>query len=136
MQERACLDSGPIYLYYRKNSPEKVNILMNKIKKQKIIAYVPNVILIEVFKHICVSEGKDFALSCLTSFQHNIKAQHVPLSSELILKTGELKCQYRTKLSYNDCVAIAVALQKKAKLHSTEKDFPKIKNLYIIKYEF
>ncbi len=136
MQEHACLDAGPIYLYYRKNPPEKVNILMNKIKKQKIIAYVPSVILIEVFKHICVTEDKDFATSCITSFQHKIKANHVLLGSELIFMSGQLKCQYRTELSYNDCIAIAVAIQNKAKLHTTEKNLPKIKNLQVIKYDF
>ncbi len=58
------------------------------------------------------------------------------LTSELILMAGQLKCQYRMKLSYNDCIAITIALQKKAKFHTTEKNLPKIKNLQIIKYEF
>jgi len=136
MQERACLDAGIIYLYYRKNAPEKVNILMNKIKKQDILAFIPKTTLIEVYKHLCITEGKDFATSCISSFQHNVIAEYISLTSELILITGQLKCQYRMKLSYNDCIAIAIALQKNAKFHTTKKNLPKIKNLLIIKYEF
>lgn len=136
MRERACLDAGPIYLYFRKNPPEKINILMNKIKSQKIIAFIPAIILVEVYKHICVSEGKDHAISCIISFQHNINAQHIYLNSDLILEAGRLKCQFRTKLSYNDCIAIATSLQNKAKLHTTEKKLPKIQNLQVVKYEF
>jgi len=40
------------------------------------------------------------------------------------------------KISYNDSIAIAIDLKKKAKFHTTEKNLPKIKNLQIIKYEF
>jgi len=136
MQERACLDAGVIYLYYRKNAPEKVNILINKIKNQNILAYVPKTTLVEVYKHLCVTEGKNFATSCISSFQHNITAHYISLTSELILMAGQLKCQYRLKLSYNDCIALAISLQKKAKFHTTEKNLPKIKNLQIIKYDF
>jgi predicted nucleic acid-binding protein len=136
MQERACLDAGVIYLYYRKNAPEKVDILINKIKNQTIIAYIPKTTLIEVYKHLCVSDGKNFATSCVSSFQHNVIAQYISLTSELILIAGQLKCQYRLKLSYNDCIALAIALQKKAKFHTTEKNLPKIENLQIVKYDF
>ncbi len=136
MQDRACLDAGPIYLYFRKNPPEKINILMNRIKKQKIIAFVPAIILVEVYKHICVSEGKDHAISCIISFQHNINVQYISLTPDLILEAGRLKCQYRAKLSYNDCIAIATAILKKAKLHTTEKNLPKIHSLQIVTYEF
>ena len=136
MRERACIDAGPIYLYYRKNPPEKINILINKIKKQKIIAFVPAVILVEVYKHICVTEGRDHAFSCIISFQHNINAEYISLTPDLILEAGKLKCQYRTKLSYNDCIAIATSLMNKAKLHTTEKNLPKIQRLQLITYDF
>ncbi len=136
MQDRACLDAGPIYLYFRKNPPEKINTLMNRIKKQKIIAFVPAIILVEVYKHICVTEGKNHAISCIISFQHNINVQYISLTPDLILEAGRLKCQYRAKLSYNDCIAIATAILKKAKLHTTEKNLPKIHSLQIVTYEF
>lgn len=136
MQERACLDAGVIYLYFRKNAPEKVNILINKIKNKTMLAYIPKTILIEAFKHLCVSEGKEFAISCISSFQHNVIAKYISLTSELILMAGQLKCQYRMKLSYNDCIALSIALKNKAKFHTTEKNLPKIKNLQVIKYDF
>ncbi|HEY0090264.1 MAG TPA: PIN domain-containing protein [Candidatus Lokiarchaeia archaeon] len=136
MHGRICFDAGPIYLYYRKNPPEQINQLIDAINKQKSIAYVPNVILIEVYKHLCVIDGKDFATSCINSFLLYVKTNIVSLTPEIIIKAGSLKCQYRTELSYNDCIAITVALQNKAILHTTEKNLPKIKSLEIITYDF
>lgn len=136
MSPRACLDAGPIYLYYRKNPPKKVMTLMRNIKEQKMSAFVPNSILVEVFKHLCVTEGKDYAMRCIISFQYTVNAQFVALTPDLILNAGRLKCQYRTKLSYNDCISISVAIKMRAKLHTTEKKLPKIRNLRVVIYEF
>ena len=136
MTSRACLDAGPISLYYRKTPPEKVDLLMRDIKNKKISAFVPYIILIEVYKHLCILKGKDYASSCITSFCYNIKVQYISLTFALILDAGRLKCRYSNKLSYNDCIAIAIALWKKATLHTTEKNLPKIANLRIKTYEF
>ncbi len=136
MPPRACLDAGPIYLYYRKFPPKKVEALIQNIQEQKISAFVPSIILVEVFKHLCVTEGKDHAINCIINFQYDINAQFIALTPDLILDAGRLKCQYRTKLSYNDCIAIAVAIKLKAKLHTTEKNLPKIRNLRVELYNF
>jgi hypothetical protein len=40
---------------------------------------------------------------------------------------GQLKCQYRMKLSYNDCIAIAIALQKKQSFILQKKIYQKLK---------
>lgn len=136
MSPRACLDAGPIYLYYRKNPPKKVMTLMRNIKEQKMSAFVPNSILMEVFKHLCVTEGKYYAMRCIISFQYTVNAIFVALTPDLILDAGRLKCQYRTKLSYNDCISISVAIKMRAKLHTTEKNLPKIRNLRVVIYEF
>ena len=136
MSPRACLDAGPIYLYYRKNPPKKVMTLMRNIKEQKMSAFVPNSILVEVFKHLCVTEGKDYAMRCIISFQYTVNAQFVALTPDLILNAGRLKYQYRTKLSYNDCISISVAVKMRAKLHTTEKKLPTFRNLQVVIYEF
>ncbi len=136
MNSRACLDAGPISLYYQKNPPEKVELLIQEIKSKKISAFVPNVILIEVYKHLCIAKGKSYAENCIRSFQHNIPIQLIPLTPELILEAGYFKCQYRSKLSYNDTIVIATALKNKAILHTTEKDLPKIRHLRIETYKF
>ncbi|GAI87571.1 unnamed protein product [marine sediment metagenome] len=99
-------------------------------------AFIPNSILVEVFKHLCVTEGKDYAMRCIISFQYTVNAQFVALTPDLIINAGRLKCQYRTKLSYNDCISISVAIKMRAKLHTTEKKLPKIRNLQVVIYDF
>ena len=136
MAQRVCLDVGPISLYYQKNPPKEINSLIKKIENKIISEFLPNVIVVEVDKHLCVASGKDYAASCIRSFQHNIKVQYISLTPELILKAGELKCQYPNKLSYNDCIVIAVALKYNAELHTTERNLPKIPYLRIKPYEF
>ncbi|NVM04739.1 MAG: PIN domain-containing protein [Candidatus Helarchaeota archaeon] len=133
---RACLDAGVISLYYQKDPPKDILDLMRKIKAGKILATVPNVVLVEVFKHLCVAGGKDYAAGSIRSFKHKISPQLMHLTPELILDAGLLKCQFRTKLSYNDSIVIATALKEKATLHTTEKNFPKIRNLKIFTYDF
>ena len=136
MPSRACIDAGPISLYYQKDPPQKIEQLMRNIKDETLTAFVPLIILVEVYKHLCVASGKDYATSCIQSFRYKFKLQFVSLTPDLVLNAGQLKCQYRGQLSYNDCVAVATALQLKATLHTTEKNLPTIRNLHVISYEF
>ncbi len=93
-------------------------------------------VLTEVFKHLCVANGKEYASTSLISlvkfYPINIKS----IDQSIILKTGQLKCQFRKKLSYIDCFVISVALIEKYEIHKTEKEFPKFPRLKIITYEF
>ena len=136
MSSGVCFDAGVIYLYYQKNPPQKIDELMQDIKEKKLTGFISSVILVEVYKHLCVSEGKDYADSCIRSFLNNLRPQLVDLTPELILRAGQLKCQYRNKLSYNDSIIIAISLDKKATLHTTEKELPEIKGLKSVKYDF
>lgn len=136
MGARACLDAGPIALYYQKDPHDDIISLINKINDGKIQALVPANILVEVYKHLCVAKGNEYAENCIRSFQHNVKADWIPLTAYMVMKAGKLKCQYRRKLSYNDCIAVAVALLYKATLHTTEKELGTIKNLRVKTYEF
>lgn len=136
MARRVCLDAGPISLYYQKDPPKDIELLMQKIKKKEISVFLPNVILVEVYKHLCLASGKDHADSCIRSFLHNFKVQNISLTTDIIIKAGELKCQYTKKLSYNDCIVIACSLKYNAELHTTEKSLPKIQKLRIKPYDF
>lgn len=136
MRSRACLDTGPISLYYQQDPPLKIEELMGSIKDNKLNAFVPHTILVEVYKHLCVAKGKDYAASCIRSFIHEFKPQFVSLEPEMILNAGQIKCQFRDQLSYNDCIVIVAALKLEATLHTTEKNLPQIRNLSIITYEF
>ena len=136
MSSHACLDAGPISLYYQKDPSQKIRELMESIKDHSLSAVVPDIILVEVYKHLCVAKGKDYATGCVRAFQYNFPVQCISLTPEIILDSGRLKCQYRTQLSYNDCIAIITALKMKATLHTTEKNFPKIHNLHVVSYDF
>ena len=133
---RACLDAGVISLYYLKDPPEKIIDLMTSVKDGQIVAIVPSIILVEVFKHLCIAGRKEYATSCIRSFELKVHPILIQLTSDLIIEAGLLKCQFRNTLSYNDSIAIAIALKEKATFHTTEKNLPKIHNLQIISYEF
>lgn len=133
---RVCPDAGVISLYYLKDPPQKIIDLISSVKNGQIVAIVPSIILVEVFKHLCVAGGKEYAASCIRSFEHKVHPSLIQLTSELILEAGLLKCQFRNILSYNDSIAIAIALKENAIFHTTEKNLPKIRNLQIISYKF
>ncbi|HEY0090798.1 MAG TPA: hypothetical protein VGB37_18245, partial [Candidatus Lokiarchaeia archaeon] len=61
MATRACLDAGPIGLYYQQDPPKEITILIQSVKNNKISAFVCDVVLVEVFKNLCVAGGKDYA---------------------------------------------------------------------------
>ena len=136
MVTRICLDAGPINLYYQKNPSVEIKDLMKSIQSKKLIAYVPEVVLVEAYKHLCVAFGNEIAENSIRSFQYYVQPNLVPLSIDLILKAGRYKCRYRNKLSYNDSILIAITLNLKAELHTTEKDLPKIQHLKVVSYEF
>lgn len=136
MKLKFCLDTGIVTLYYLENTPKEINDLMRDIRDGSITACMPNNLLIETYYHLCKGKGKDLADSCLQSFYVKVPVAFISLSNTLISKAGQLKCQYRNELSYNDCVAITVALQEKATLCTTEKALPEIKNLRVKKYRF
>jgi len=136
MAKRACLDAGPISLYYQKNPPEEIKALINNIKNKNISALVCDVIFVEVFKHLCIAGGKDYAANCIRSFQFKVPYKSFSLTAEIIIEAGLLKCQYRKILSYNDCLSITLALKNNAEFHTTEKDLPEIPRLRIVKYKF
>ncbi|HUY00774.1 MAG TPA: hypothetical protein VMV49_14530 [Candidatus Deferrimicrobium sp.] len=136
MNRDICLDTGFITLFYSKTPPIEISNLMNEVKQKKIKAYVVWPILIEVYKQLCILEGKVFAESTITSFINNYPVILVNFDISLVLKAGALKCQYRRTLSYNDCIVIAYSLNKKLTLHTTEKDIPKIPNFIMKTYTF
>lgn len=131
-----CLDAGILSLYFLQNSPKEVNLLMERVKTNPTNTFIAKEIMIEVFKHICILRGYIFAESALQSFYSAFNVNFVDLSHELIAKAGKLKCQHRAKLSYNDCIAIAISLQNDAIFHTTEKSVPKIPHLQVKSYSF
>jgi predicted nucleic acid-binding protein len=128
---RVIIETGIITLYLSSNPPETIIKLIEEIKSQKIIAEtIPNVYS-EAFRHICVKKGKEQARTSLYSFQAQIPIDLVELDLSLACNAGLLKCQHREKLSFTDCALIALALNHKATLYTTEKDLSMIENLKV-----
>jgi len=109
---------------------------MQESKHEKIEAHVITPILVEVFKHLCIAKGKRFAEASISALQLNYPMVFVPITYDMILKAGGLKCQYRRILSYFDCLVIAYALNEKLELYTTEKKLPTIQNLKVKRYSF
>jgi predicted nucleic acid-binding protein len=131
-----CLDAGVLSLFFMRNTPKNITLLMDQVKKNPENTYIAKEILIEVYKHLCILKGSSYAESVLQSFYKTYSVHFVNLTPELIVKAGKLKCQHRAKLSYNDCIAIAISLQVGALFHTTEKDMPNIPHLNVKSYAF
>nr|MDO8088271.1 PIN domain-containing protein [Candidatus Sigynarchaeum springense] len=136
MQRRACLDAGTIHQHYIQDPPPKVENLFVDIENGKIHAIVPEQILVEVFKQLCVVRGKGYALKVINDIYANEYLEIRSLSKDLVAEAGRLKCQYRDIVSYNDAILIALAVQESAMLHTTEKNLPQIPGLKVVKYVF
>ncbi len=137
MKQKACLDTGIITQLYSRKVPSNILELMNAIKAEKIESYILSPIIVEAFYHICKLRGKIIAETIIATFLNTYPLKIVNLNQSLIFKAGILKCQHRTTLSYNDCYAIAFALNKKITFHTTEKGLGKIlPNLKLKIYTF
>ena len=136
MVKSISLDTGPITLFFTRNHSKKIESLFGSIKTNQTKAYVIAPVLAEVYKHLCIAKGKDFASSSIVSFLNSFAIQVVSLKLSYIIRAGELKCSYRNILSYNDCFVLAFAIIRKYELHTTEKKFPSIPHLKTIIYSF
>ena len=121
-----CLDTGMITLLYSKDTPQSIMQLFKNIKEEKIEAHVLSPLIAESFFHICKLSGKVAAETILATFLNTFPIKLVNLNQSLMIKAGLLKCQHNKILSYNDCFAIAYALNKKLTFHTTEKNIGKI----------
>ena len=96
-------------------------------------------------KQICLDTGIITLLyskgkpSQITTLFNQIRKDELEahIVSPIITEAGLLKCQHYDELSYNDCFAVAYALNKKLTFHTTEKNLGKIlPNLRIKSYIF
>lgn len=137
MGKQACLDTGVITLLYSKDPPNPILKLFKNIKDKDIDANIVSPIIAEAFYHICKLNGKIVAETTIATFLNTYPINLINLNQSLIIKAGLLKCQYSQDLSYNDCYAIAYALNKRLTLHTTEKGLGNlIPNLKLKSYIF
>lgn len=110
---------------------------MKEVRKKTLRAYLIYPVLAEVYFHICKVSGKTAAEVRVATFLSTYPVKLVPLNKSLVFKAGELKCQYPGVLSYVDCLVIALALNHKLTIHTTEKSLGDlIPRLYLQTYQF
>ncbi len=137
MKKQICLDTGIITLLYSKGKPSQITTLFNQIRKDELEAHIVSPIITEAFFQICKLRGKVDAEITIATFLNTYPIKLINLNQSLIIKAGLLKCQHYDELSYNDCFAVAYALNKKLTFHTTEKNLGKIlPNLRIKSYIF
>lgn len=137
MEKSICLDTGILTLLFSKDTPQPIINLFKDIKENKLEAHILSPLLSEAFYHICKLIGKVAAEVKIGSFLNSYPVKVVNLNQSLIIKAGLLKCQHSKVLSYNDCISIAYALNKKYVFHTTEKGLGKIlPNLKLKTYSF
>nr|MDO8111780.1 hypothetical protein [Candidatus Sigynarchaeota archaeon] len=96
--------------------------------------------MIEIYFQSCKVEGQERATLLLNSLLEEYKVDIINPDRRLLFSAGLLKCQYRTALSYIDCLSIAHALRIKLPFHTTEKKLKQIPGnmlqmLNVVKYE-
>jgi len=138
-----CLDTGFFSIYYGEKSKDKHKVidLMEKIKSGEIIAHVLKPVLCELFYHLCLISGKDYANSQIVSLTNTYPLRQISLDLDLIVSTGQIKCQDRKNLSYIDCMSIAYCITKKIPFHTTEKlikniPTPTLNKLKVVTYSW
>jgi predicted nucleic acid-binding protein len=137
MLPRVCIDAGMITQYYARDCPANISALFEEIKKGKVTAFVPMVILVEAFFNICKLKGKTVAEFSMNNFMETLPVEIIQVEKDIMFKAGALKCQFRRTLSYNDCTMIALALNRKLTLHTTEKEIKKkIPALKLVEHSF
>jgi len=81
--------------------------------------------------------GKAAAKANLNNFMEKLPVEIVHVEKDIMFKAGALKCQFRRDLSYNDCTIIALSLNQKLLLHTTEKEFKKkVPSLKVVEHGF
>nr|MDO8087677.1 PIN domain-containing protein [Candidatus Sigynarchaeum springense] len=136
----ACFDTGVITLYATRDCPARINEVMNKVKKQELEAHVLSPVLSEVFYHLCKLSGVEKATIFVNSFLETHQVEVIVPDKVLSISAGKLRCQYRTSLSYIDCMSIAHVLKMGIPFHTTEKKLKQIpgnvlQRLKVVKYD-
>jgi predicted nucleic acid-binding protein len=136
-----CLDTGILTLFLEEKCSQQIEHLLESIRNNEIDAIFPKSLLSEVYFHLCKKKGRDYASSKLISLLDKYPLHLMDYELDILIKAGELKCQNRDLLSYNDCLLLAICLIKKIPLHTTEDFQSKIprallQRLNLIKYTF
>ena len=125
---KCCFDTGVLSVYFGKNIPDRIKIvnILQGVQASKNELHILSPVFSELFYHLCKIEGKEKARTKILSFKEIYPIQIIQMNDEILIRAGELKCQNRLVLSYNDCFSIAYCLINNISFHTTEKKLYKI----------
>jgi predicted nucleic acid-binding protein len=140
MKNEICIDSGIFSIFFSNTCTHRVLELMAKVKNGDLTGQLISPLVCEIYYHACKVYGQDQARILLNSTLVDYCIEIIDPDKSLLFMAGLLKCQHRTTLSYNDCLAIAYCLNMKLEFHTTEKKLKEIpgnvlQKLKTVKYE-
>ena len=133
MKRTIFLDSGVISLY-QSNHEEIIKEIKTK-KKNRVNFISSELNYIELFNHLCREKGKINAQIVMENFRHGNIIKFIPLSKNISMLAGELKCKYKI-LSMVDAIMIAEVLTRKILIYTTETHFKNVENLKVKKIDY
>ena len=141
--QKVCFDTGIFGIYFGKEVTDKKKVLQifEGSLSNKYEIHVLKPVLSEVFYHLCLHKGKNYARSKILSIKEIYPIVQISLDDDLINKTGQIKCKNRKNLSYIDCMSISYCLLNKIQFHTTDKKIkqipePLLDTLKIVEYKW
>lgn len=124
MPEIGVIDAGTISLLYTKDCQESVVGLFENVKNGEIEGIIPESILAEVYKNLVLQAGRGvdgdvFARGCIINFRRDFPVRVEPCNTMDLIRAGSLKAEYRSILTLNQCLGIALALRTGGTYHTT-----------------
>ena len=130
--KRYVFDSYALLVLFRKESGyEKVIEVLEEVGSDKAEGFIAAVNIGEIYYITFRKQGRfkaDMAVEAVKSLKLEIEDADLELS----LKAANFKAQY--KMSYADCFAAALALQKDAVLVTGDKEFKQLEKKIKIKW--
>ncbi|NMC06459.1 MAG: type II toxin-antitoxin system VapC family toxin [Candidatus Lokiarchaeota archaeon] len=133
------MDTGVLMLFCLNEVEERIIKLLSDLENGVIHSQVIAPVLCELFFHLCRSRGREYASMKVSSLPEAYAIEVVPVDMDLTIRAEQLKCQYQSAVSYNDCLSIAHCLKARIALHTTEKKLKTLpglvlQQLKIVKY--
>ncbi len=124
MNESYVLDANAL-IDFIESGPgmRKVDELLHAAAVEQTDIFVSVMNLGEVFYWLWIKRSEELARQTIGGFSH-LPIQIVPVDLPLAIKAGELKALH--KIPYVDCIAAALALQHRATLVTSDRDFEKL----------
>lgn len=123
---RYTFDTGPLFLYFGEDL--RVKKLLDDVRNGKVESSTCELNLAELYYKTCEKLGRETARIRYFSVRRSGLSVFAP-SESLSRLAGELKCRHRGKLSLVDAYVLAVAMEERTTLVTSD---PQISELHLV----